>query len=84
MAWKVQNTGPRAWSKDDVDLAYSSGTKMYKKQLYDLPADIPSGEYVTLSVPMVAPKAEGTYYTVWSLRRGQDRFCHVNLTIRVP
>jgi hypothetical protein len=84
VAWKVQNTGSRVWSKDDVDLAYSSGTKMYKKQLYDLTADIPLGEYVTLSVPMVAPKAEGTYYTVWSLRRGQDRFCHVDLTIRVP
>jgi hypothetical protein len=84
VAWKVQNTGSQAWQKDSVDLAFSSGTEMYKKQLYDLPADIPSGEYVTLSVPMVAPKGEGTYYTVWSLRRGQNRFCHVDLTIRVP
>jgi hypothetical protein len=84
VAWNVQNTGSQVWQKDSVDLAFSSGTEMYKKQLYDLPADIPLGEYVTLSVPMVAPKGEGTYYTVWSLRRGQNRFCHVDLTIRVP
>ena len=84
VAWKVENTGSQAWAKDSVDLAFSSGTKMYKKQLYDLPANTPVGEYVTLNVPMAAPKSEGTYYTVWSLRRGQNRFCHVDLTIRVP
>jgi hypothetical protein len=84
VAWKVENTGSQTWDKDSVDFAFSSGTQMYKKQLYDLPADIPVGEYVTLNVPMAAPKSEGTYYTIWSLRRGQNRFCHVNLTIRVP
>jgi len=84
VAWKVENTGSQTWDKDSVDFAFSSGTKMYKKQLYDLPANIPAGEYVTLNVSMAAPKSEGTYHTVWSLRRGQSRFCHVDLTIRVP
>jgi hypothetical protein len=83
-AWKVENTGSQTWDTDSVDFAYSSGTKMHKKQLYDLPADIPVGENVTLNASMVAPNSEGTYYTVWSLRRGPNRFCNVDLTIRVP
>ena len=84
VAWKVENTGSRVWDRDSVDFAFSTGTEMHKKRLYDLPANIPVGEYVTLNVSMAAPKSEGTYYTVWSLRRGQDRFCHVDLTIHVP
>jgi Ig-like domain from next to BRCA1 gene len=92
VAWKVKNTGSRTWHTDDVEFAYFSGTRMYKKQVYDLPVDIPRGEYVTLKVPMTAPKNAGTYRTVWSLRRDQfaypnprtDDFCHVDLTIRVP
>jgi hypothetical protein len=84
VAWKVENTGSQAWEKASVDFAFSSGSKIHKKQLYDLPADIPTGEDVTLDVAMTAPNSEGTYYTEWSLRRGQNRFCHVNLTIRVP
>jgi Ig-like domain from next to BRCA1 gene len=83
-AWTVENTGSQAWDTDSVDFAYSSGAKMHKKQLYDLPADVPVGEDVTLNVSMLAPNSEGTYDTVWALRRGQNRFCHVNLTIRVP
>ncbi len=83
-AWKVKNTGSSTWYSDDVDFTYVSGTKLHKKQLYHLLADIPSGEYVTFNVAMTAPKADGTYDTVWSLRRGQSYFCHVDLTIRVP
>ena len=91
VSWKVQNTGSR-WDRDTVDFAYDSGTRMYTKQVYRLPVDIPRGEYVTFNVPMTAPKSSGTYTTVWALRRGQvaypnpgdDRFCHVSLKIRVP
>ena len=84
VSWKVENTGSQAWDKDSVEFAYSSGAKMHKKQLYDLPADIPVGESATLNVSMAAPNSDGTYETVWSLRRGQNEFCHVNLTIHVP
>ncbi len=92
VAWKVENTGSAVWRKNTVDFAYYSGTRMYTKQVYSLPVDIPRWEYVTLKVPMTAPRNSGTYRTVWSLRRGQvaypnpstDTFCHVDLTIRVP
>jgi len=91
VAWKVKNTGSK-WDSDTVDFAYFSGTRMYTKQVYHLPVDIPRGEYVTLKVPMTAPKNAGSYRTVWSLRRGQvaypnpgdQSFCHVDVTIRVP
>jgi hypothetical protein len=91
-AWKVRNTGSRTWYTDTVEFAYFSGTRMYDKQVYKLPVDIPRQEYVTLKVAMTAPRNSGTYRTVWSLRRGDiaypnpgtDYFCHVDLTIRVP
>jgi hypothetical protein len=91
-AWKVKNTGTFRWDVDTVDFAYFSGTRMYARQVYHLPVDIPRGQYVTLKVPMTAPKNTGTYLTTWSLRRGQvaypnpgdKSFCHVDLRIRVP
>lgn len=91
VAWKVRNTGSRVWYRDTVEFAYYSGTRMYDKQVYKLPVDIPRHEYVTLKVGMTAPRNSGTYHTVWSLRRGGvaypnpggDYFCHVELRIRV-
>ena len=83
-SWKVENTGSSTWDTDSVDFVYDSGEKMHKKQLYDLPADVPVDQSVTLSVSMLSPKSDGTYKTVWSLRRGTTNFCHVDLTIRVP
>ena len=82
--WKLKNTGSTSWDVGSVDFEYYSGAKLHKKQLYDLPDDVSVGESVTLSVSMAAPKADGTYNTVWSLRRGDTYFCHVDLTIRVP
>jgi hypothetical protein len=83
-SWKVKNTGSSAWDSDTVDFAYSSGAMIHKKQFYALPADVPAGQSLTLTVSMQAPNPAGTYFTVWSLRRGQTFFCHVNLTIVVP
>ena len=80
----MKNTGSSTWDSESVDFAYSSGAKIHKKQFYDLPSDVPVGQALTLSVSMQAPTAAGTYYTVWSLRRGETIFCHVNLTIVVP
>jgi hypothetical protein len=84
VAWEVENTGSSAWDADRVDFVFSSGAEMHKKQRYDLPSDIRVGDSVTLEVSMAAPNPDGTYFTVWSLRRGSNEFCHVNLTIEVP
>lgn len=81
--WEVRNTGSASWDADNVDFGYVSGRKMHKKALYDLPKNVNKGESVDLVVDMVAPAENGTYKVVWSLRRGGEDFCHVNLTIRV-
>ena len=92
VAWKVKNTGSSSGTLITSCFAYYSGTRMYTKQIYHLPVDIPRGEYVTMNVPMTAPKNAGTYRTVWAMRRGDiaypnpddEIFCHVDLTIHVP
>lgn len=84
VTWKLRNTGVKTWNAEDVDFEYLSGTKMYKSAIYDLTADIAHNETVNFVVAEVAPKNHGTYKTVWSLMRGNNDFCHVDLTIVVP
>lgn len=82
--WKVKNTGDATWDSNSVDFAFLSGTKMYRAAaVYDLPSSVAVGDPITLSVPMAAPKNSGSYRTVWTLRQGNDDFCHVDLRIVV-
>lgn len=82
--WEVRNSGSATWKANNVDFAYASGRKMQEQDVYDLPRDVKSGESVKLIVDMVAPKLSGNWKTVWTLRKGGDDFCHVDLTITVP
>ena len=81
--WRVRNTGTAAWDENGIDFAYVSGRKMHKRAVYDLPDNVNKGESINLVVDMVAPAENGTYKVVWSLRRGGNDFCHVDLTIKV-
>jgi len=81
--WTVRNTGSAAWDETGIDFAYVSGRKMHKRALYDLPDNVNKGESIDLIVDMVAPEEKGTYRVFWSLRRGGDDFCQVNMTIKV-
>jgi hypothetical protein len=81
--WEVRNTGTAAWDENGVDFAYVSGRKMHKRATYDLPENVNKGESIALVVDMVAPEENGTYKVVWSLRRGGENFCQVNLAIKV-
>lgn len=81
--WRVRNTGSAAWDETDIDFAYVSGRKMHKRAVYDLPDNVNKGQSVDLVVDMVAPDENGTYKVVWSLQRGGDDFCVVNMTIKV-
>jgi hypothetical protein len=83
-SWKVKNTGSSAWDPATVDFAYLSGTKMYKSIRHDLPVIVAPGEKIDLTAGMTAPKNDGTYNTVWSLRQGNNSFCRVALQIIVP
>jgi Ig-like domain-containing protein len=82
--WKVKNTGTATWDSGSVDFVYFSGIKMYKNAAYDLQKSVSPGDTISLTAAMIAPKNNGNYTTVWSLQRGNDDFCHVDLKIRVP
>jgi hypothetical protein len=81
--WEVRNTGSVTWDENNIDFAFFNGDKLHEESVYDLNKTVKSGEAINLIVDMVAPKNEGKYRTVWSLRRGNDDFCRVTLTINV-
>ncbi len=83
--WTLKNIGQNDWDQTVVDFEFLSGAKMFTgASIYDLPNNVVVGKSVTLSVPMAAPKADGTYNSVWSLKQGKNDFCHVNIRIIVP
>ena len=81
--WEVENSGTTAWDAGSIDFAYATGRKMHEEAVYDLLHNVDEGESVQLAVAMTAPKVSGSYTTVWTLRRGGNDFCHVDLTITV-
>lgn len=81
--WTVKNIGKKNWNRTDVDYIYSSGAKIHKISGYDLDTNIKIGNSIDLGVDMQAPKASGTYSTVWTMRVGNNTFCPLRLTIVV-
>jgi hypothetical protein len=81
--WTVRNIGQRNWNRSDVDYIYSSGTKLHKVSGYDLSENVRVGNSIDLGVDMQAPKDEGTYSTVWTMRIGNREFCPLRFTIVV-
>ena len=81
--WKVRNTGTAGWGPDSVDFTYIAGTRMYQYGLVQLKETVDPGNIAYLIADMRAPKNPGKYSTTWSLRQGDNYFCHVSLTIFV-
>lgn len=81
--WTVRNNGQRNWDRNSIDYVYSSGAKIHKVSGYDLPENVRVGNSVDLGVDMQAPKDAGTYSTTWVIRRGNNNFCTLTLTIVV-
>jgi hypothetical protein len=84
MGWSVSNTGTVGWDPSNVKFVYLRGTRMHRADLVALPTGVAAGATVVLTAPLRAPKAKGTYTTVWALRWGQQYFCAVSLRINVP
>ncbi len=84
IAWKVTNTGAADWYPGIVEFAFLGGARMYQSPVVHLQTRVVSGDTVALDVDMVAPKNSTKYTTFWGLRRGNDAFCRVSLTIYVP
>lgn len=84
MVWTVKNSGNAVWIAKSTKLAYVSGTKMQTRgNSVALSSDVGRGKKVKFVVDMEAPKAKGTYSTLWAVYSGGTRFCKVTLSISV-
>ena len=81
--WTVRNNGQRNWDRNSIDILYSSGAKIHKVSGYDLDKNVQVGDSIDVGVDMQAPKDSGTYTTTWVMRRGDNAFCTLTLTIVV-
>jgi len=82
-AWTVKNTGA-VWYDSETHFAYVGGTQMQTHgDVVSLDQDVSRGKKIKLVVDMIAPKAQGTYSTLWALFSGNQRFCKVTLTVTV-
>ncbi len=81
--WRVRNIGQRSWDRSEVDYRYTSGDKINKVEVYDLPANVARNATTDITVDMVAPRNAGTYSTTWNLYRGARSFCTMTLRIVV-
>lgn len=81
--WTVRNNGQRNWDRNSIDIVYSSGDKIHKVSGYDLDENVRVGNSIDIGVDMQAPKDSGTYNTTWIMRRGDNTFCTLTLSIRV-
>jgi hypothetical protein len=83
MGWMVLNTGLLAWDPITIEFKYLSGTRMHISDRSRLYKFVEPGESTLLVADMVAPRHPGSYWTTWSLFRGDEDFCHVSLRIVV-
>lgn len=84
MVWVVKNVGSSAWSKDEVDFRYSSGTKFQKfTDGFDLTETVDSGKTITLAVDMMAPHEKGHYTATWVVVKGNTTICTLTTDITV-
>ncbi len=81
--WKVRNTGSAGWDASDVEFVYVGGAKMYLSTVVHLQEDVEPGNVAILTADMRAPRSQSQYTTAWSLRKGDQYFCRLTLTITV-
>ncbi len=84
IGWKVRNSGTTRWDPGTIVFTYYSGSKLYRYLQTELETSVEAGNVAVLVADMVAPSSSGKYVTVWTLRRGDEDFCHVSLAIIVP
>ncbi len=82
--WTVKNTGSAIWHSNSTRFAYVSGTKFQTRtNSFYIPSNVGLGGKIKLGVDMMAPKAKGTYSTLWALYSGNTQFCRVTLILTV-
>ena len=70
--WKVENTGTCSWL-NQYTLVLSGG-EYYEGKDMKIQRVVSSGSWTEFSIPMTAPRDNGTYTSYWRLSDGQDMF----------
>jgi hypothetical protein len=83
MAWQVENFGWATWEPEEIRATYYSGSRLQTFDEVPLRESVATDRWTQVMVPMVAPRASGSYTTVWALWRGDQDFCHMTITIVV-
>jgi hypothetical protein len=65
--WRLINAGTSTWTTAYA-LVFSSGEQMGGAASTPLPAQVPAGQTLDVSVQLTAPSAEGKYTGYWMLR----------------
>lgn len=83
--WKVfiKNIGTSKWWPETAMLRFSSGAKYYEDKKAYVESSTNPGEIASFSIKMLSPEEEGTYTSVWSMRKGIHEFCFVKFKIVV-
>jgi hypothetical protein len=82
--WTVLNTGTKTWTNNTIDIVYHSGYRNEGRARQDLAAlSVPPGGKTTVGVLFKAPKSEGIYSAIWSLKVGRNEFCFMKITFEV-
>lgn len=82
--WSIKNDGKIAWEVNDIDVVFRSGEKMaVAGERFDIPATVPSGASMAVSITITAPNKPGEYSNTWSLARGDNSFCNFSFRVHV-
>ena len=81
--WTVINTGTKTWTGNTIDFVYKSGYRHDGRLIQDLSSTVAPGRQVAVGVSFTAPKAEGEYTAIWTLKVGKHPFCGMKVTFEV-
>lgn len=66
LTWQLKNSGTTTWS-GKYRFYYSDGIQLAEQSSYAITDTVEPGGILTVTMPAVAPAAEGTYKTTWTL-----------------
>ena len=84
--FKVRNDSMEVWSTEDMDVAFTGGTNLMKRQdqtRKDLPQDIAPGDELYYGIDAVMPDDPGVYTMTMGVVRGYEVLCSMDVTVSV-
>ncbi|MCI0518907.1 MAG: hypothetical protein L0Z70_01455, partial [Chloroflexi bacterium] len=70
--WRLLNSGTTTWTKD-YRVIFASGSQMGASAEAALPADVPPGQTMDVSIAMTAPATNGVHTSFWLMRNPQNQ-----------